>query len=455
MLPTPGRWRRWWLGLDPRVGLFAATIVAGVALGAGSRRGADDVVIGSFFSWILGLGALFLTYYITHGSGSNGTANVNVLFGSIFGINDQGRTLAVAVAAGVGVAMIAIARPLLFATIDPAVAQAAGVPTRQLGGLFLAIAGATVAEATQIIGALVVLGLLAAPAAAAARSDHPALARVLAVRGVFRRCDLDRRHRRLRRSRGAGHLHHHEHRRRDLPARRRDRRPRPRPAHCIGGGADNPDAKPEECNDGHATGATPARMTAQRQAVARAAASYRPFPQRPTDSTSRSANTGHTIGLTTVYRILHTFAEQKIAETQRGEDGETPLPAAHNPGHRHYLLCRRCGRAVGFTAAAIELHTQPLAETPLCRRHPPHRPVRNLSAVRRRLNACGRRQHRRGQGPRALGLEVAYRCDLAFRQQTDVLHGFASESPHWRRPDPVRDGATVAATVHGEREDLR
>jgi zinc/manganese transport system permease protein len=156
-------------GLDPRVGLFAATILAGVALGGVSSRAADDVVIGSFFSWMLGLGALFLTYYITHGSGNNGTANVNVLFGSIFGINDQARTLAIAVAVGVGVVMIAIARPLLFATIDPAVAQAAGVPTRLLGALFLAIVGAAVAEATQIIGALVVLGLLAAPAAAAAR----------------------------------------------------------------------------------------------------------------------------------------------------------------------------------------------------------------------------------------------------------------------------------------------
>jgi zinc/manganese transport system permease protein len=157
------------VGLDPRVGLFAATIIAGVALGVINRRGADDVAIGSFFSWILGLGALFLTYYTTHGSGINGTANVNVLFGSIFGISDQARTLAVAVAAGLGVVLIVIARPLLFATIDPAVAQAAGVPTRLLSALFLVVVGATVAEATQIIGALVVLGLLAAPAAAAAR----------------------------------------------------------------------------------------------------------------------------------------------------------------------------------------------------------------------------------------------------------------------------------------------
>jgi zinc/manganese transport system permease protein len=156
-------------GLDPRVGLFAATIIAGVALGVTSRHGADDVAIGSFFSWILGLGALLLTYYTTHGSGANGTANVNVLFGSIFGINDQASDLALAVAAGLGVALIAIARPLLFATIDPAIAQTVGVPTRLLSTLFLVIVGITVAEATQIIGALVVLGLLAAPAAAAVR----------------------------------------------------------------------------------------------------------------------------------------------------------------------------------------------------------------------------------------------------------------------------------------------
>jgi zinc/manganese transport system permease protein len=156
-------------GLDPRVGLFASTIIAGVALGVISRRDVDDVVIGSFFSWILGLGALFLAYYTTHGSGNNGTANVNVLFGSIFGINDQARTLAVVVAAVLGIVLIAIARPLLFATIDPDIAQTAGVPTRPLSMLFLVIVGVTVAEAAQIIGALVVLGLLAAPAAAAAR----------------------------------------------------------------------------------------------------------------------------------------------------------------------------------------------------------------------------------------------------------------------------------------------
>ena len=73
------------------------------------------------------------------------------------------------VAVIVCVVLIAMARPLLFATLDQAVAQAAGVPTRLIAAVFLALVGATVAEGTQIIGALVVLGLLAAPSAAAAR----------------------------------------------------------------------------------------------------------------------------------------------------------------------------------------------------------------------------------------------------------------------------------------------
>ena len=156
-------------GLDPRAGLFGTTTTAGFGLGASSRRSTDDVAIGSFFAWVLGLGVLFLTLYTSRGSGRNGTANVNVLFGSIFGISENAAVLAVAVAAGLGAVLIVMARPLLFATVEPAVAQAAGVPVRLLGAAFLAVVGATVAEASQIVGALLVLGLLSAPAAAALR----------------------------------------------------------------------------------------------------------------------------------------------------------------------------------------------------------------------------------------------------------------------------------------------
>lgn len=63
------------------------------------------------------------------------------------------------------------------------------------------------------------------------------------------------------------------------------------------------------------------------------------------------------IGLTSVYRILRTLADDQIAETQRAEDGETLYRLRTEPGHRHYLICRLCGRAVGFTPTAIEDQT--------------------------------------------------------------------------------------------------
>jgi zinc/manganese transport system permease protein len=65
--------------------------------------------------------------------------------------------------------MAAIARPLLFSSLDETVAAARGVPVRLLGYGFLALVGTTAAEATQVVGALLILGLLAAPAGAASR----------------------------------------------------------------------------------------------------------------------------------------------------------------------------------------------------------------------------------------------------------------------------------------------
>jgi zinc/manganese transport system permease protein len=162
-------------GVDLRLGLFVATIGVGIALGLLGGRGiADDVVIGTTFSWVLGLGVFFLAIFTTRRATGNSTASVTVLFGSIFGISGSTARTAAVIAAVLVVALLAIARPLLFASLDPAVAAARGVPVRLLGPAFLAIVGATAAEATQVVGALLLFGLLAAPAAAAQRlTDNP------------------------------------------------------------------------------------------------------------------------------------------------------------------------------------------------------------------------------------------------------------------------------------------
>jgi zinc/manganese transport system permease protein len=153
-------------GIDLRLGLFTATIAVAAGIGVLGRLGrADDVVIGSVFAWILGLGVFFLTLFTTSHSSSNGTAGISVLFGSIFGLSGGQATTAAAIGAGIVAAVVVMARPLLFASVDEAVAAARGLPVRVLGIAFLAVVGAAAAEATQAVGALLLLGLLAAPPA--------------------------------------------------------------------------------------------------------------------------------------------------------------------------------------------------------------------------------------------------------------------------------------------------
>jgi zinc/manganese transport system permease protein len=158
------------LGLNILAGLFAATILGGIVMGIlGDKARADDVTIGSLFAWTLGLGVLFLSIFTTQDSAGNGTAGVRVLFGSIFGLSTADVRLSVVLAVLAAALLLAIARPLLFASLDTAVAEAQGVPVRALGLGFLALLGLVAAQATQAVGALLLLGLLAAPAGAAHR----------------------------------------------------------------------------------------------------------------------------------------------------------------------------------------------------------------------------------------------------------------------------------------------
>ncbi len=172
-------------GWDLRAGLFAAPVAGALMLGLLGRRGrADDVVIGSAFAWILGLGAFFLTLYTTTRSTADGDAGVSVLFGSVFGLSTRATWNAAAVALGICAVLLALARPLLFASLDEAVAAARGLPVRLLGTVFLVLVGACAAEASQAVGSLLLLGLLAAPAGAAGRLTRSPL-RALALSGLL------------------------------------------------------------------------------------------------------------------------------------------------------------------------------------------------------------------------------------------------------------------------------
>ncbi len=190
-------------GIDERVGLFVATIAVGAAIGALGRgvlaRGgttaagaspADDTAIGTIFTFILGLGVFFLARLSLSPAGGSGIQGAHTLFGSIFGLSSGEARLAAVIAIAATLSTAAIARPLLFASLAPDVAAARGVPTRALGIGFLALLGVVAAEATQVVGALLLLGLLAAPAAAAHRiargpAAGVAIAALLAIAAMW------------------------------------------------------------------------------------------------------------------------------------------------------------------------------------------------------------------------------------------------------------------------------
>jgi len=158
------------IGVDARIGLFAATIAVAVVIGLSGRGGrADDVVIGTIFTGVLGVGVLCLSIYTRSGSSSNGAANVNVLFGSIFGLGPAQARLAALIGGLVCLGVLVIARPLLFASLDPAAAGARGLPVGAIGVAFLVLVAVCAAEATQAVGALLLVGLIAGPAGAAHR----------------------------------------------------------------------------------------------------------------------------------------------------------------------------------------------------------------------------------------------------------------------------------------------
>jgi zinc/manganese transport system permease protein len=157
-------------GVDLRIGLFAATIAVALLFAAlGERLQVDDVAIGVVFAWVLGLGVLFVYLFDTGSGGSNGAIAARTLFGSIFSLTAGQTEFAVLIAAAVAAGLATIARPLLYATIAPQAAAARGVRVGVLGAAFLVLLAVDAGEATLAVGALLLLGLIAAPAGTALR----------------------------------------------------------------------------------------------------------------------------------------------------------------------------------------------------------------------------------------------------------------------------------------------
>jgi zinc/manganese transport system permease protein len=153
------------LGLPPLAGLTGFTIAAGIGIGLlGDRLSGRDVAIGMVLSLSLGFGLLFVHFYT-----SFGIQATTVLFGNVLAVGRDTLWVLAGLAIVCLAGLAAISRPLIFASLQPEIAEAKGVSLRLIAVLFLAIVAIAVAESSQIVGVLLVFTLMDGPAAAAQR----------------------------------------------------------------------------------------------------------------------------------------------------------------------------------------------------------------------------------------------------------------------------------------------
>lgn len=151
------------IGVSPLWGLVVLTLAAGIGMGLlGERLHQRDVAIGIVLAMSLGLGLLFLHFFTSYA-----TQATALLFGNILGVDAATVWTLLALGLVAVAALCVIARPLLFASLQPELAEAKGVSLRLISVLFLAIVALAVAECAQIVGVLLVFALMVGPAASA------------------------------------------------------------------------------------------------------------------------------------------------------------------------------------------------------------------------------------------------------------------------------------------------
>ncbi len=153
------------IGVSPLWGLVLFTVTGGIGMGfMGERLAQRDVAIGMVLALSLGFGLLFLHFYTAFA-----TQATALLFGNVLAVDPE--TVWTLLALGiVSIAVLAvISRPLLFASLQPELAEAKGVSLQLYSVLFLGLVALATAECAQVVGVLLVFTLMVGPAAAVQR----------------------------------------------------------------------------------------------------------------------------------------------------------------------------------------------------------------------------------------------------------------------------------------------
>jgi zinc/manganese transport system permease protein len=164
--------------LNVAPGATIGSIVAAIIIAIMGTRAKDrNSIIAVLMPFGLGIGILALALY--EGRAAN---KFGLLTGQIIAVDDPQVFWLIATSLVVVIALLVIWRPLSFASLDPEVAEARGVPNKALGIIFMLLLALAVAASVQIVGALLVMTLLVTPAAAALRlTSSPLLVPILSM----------------------------------------------------------------------------------------------------------------------------------------------------------------------------------------------------------------------------------------------------------------------------------
>lgn len=161
-------------GFNIGFGAVAGSIVAAIILSILGMKSQQDSAVGVVMSAGMGLSVLFLHLYP-----GNSTTAMTLLMGQIVGVSTASLWLLIATTAIIVAAVVIFWRPILFASADPVMARAAGVPLRAVAVGFAVLVGLASAQSVQIVGALLVMSLLITPGAAAVQITSSPIRAVL------------------------------------------------------------------------------------------------------------------------------------------------------------------------------------------------------------------------------------------------------------------------------------
>jgi zinc/manganese transport system permease protein len=166
------------IGAPVTLGLAVFCVVGGVLIGLFGRRVADrEMATGTILALATALGVLFASL-----ASANAGTTTSVLFGNLLAISGDQLLVFAAFAVAVVGTLAVLARPLVFASVDPDVAEARGVPVRALGLAFVVLLALTITMAVQVVGTLLLFALVVTPAATALRlTARPPVVAALAV----------------------------------------------------------------------------------------------------------------------------------------------------------------------------------------------------------------------------------------------------------------------------------